>query len=311
MTAPPPIPERLEKAIIFLRGDQDGRAWLAALPERLTRYADRWKLDLDRVADSGAMSCCVYCATCEGKPAVLKVPVDEQSGTTEMLLLERWGPTGATPSILERDPDSGVYLMTRIEPGDIAWPIGSRVESQRFGELLSRLNRPALPELRELRDLADVTSMRMRWARERFVDPRYTEAMTRFGAPDRLAEAGQVLDTLLETTQTRFVLHADLQAKNILRGQVHWQTIDPLGAVGDPNAEAALWVAIQDGPVTIDDRLEQLAAHPLLDPIRLRAWTYVFAVVEYRPYLPPSGDRIEVFVRSAEPSHMIDLVCAR
>ncbi|WP_109523594.1 MULTISPECIES: aminoglycoside phosphotransferase family protein [Nocardia] len=306
----PPIPDRLEKAIIFLRGDQDGRAWLDALPERLTRYAQRWKLELDRVADSGAMSCCVYCTTSQGKAAVLKIPVDEQSGTTEMRLLERWGQTGATPSILERNPDSGVFLMTRIEPGDIAWPGGEDVESARFGELLNRLHHRGLADLPQLRDLAEVTAMRMDWARQRFIDPAYATAMARFGAPDRLAEAQHVLDLLLATTRTPVVLHADLQAKNILLGQAHWQTIDPLGAVGDLNAEAALWVAIQDGPSTIEERLDQLAAHPLLDPIRLRAWTYVFAVAEYRPYLPPSGDRIETFVQNTELGPIIDLIRA-
>ncbi|MFE1593399.1 hypothetical protein [Nocardia sp. NPDC058705] len=39
---------------------------------------------------------------------------------------------------------------------------------------------------------------------------------------------------------------------------------------------------------------------PLLTPNRLMAWTYVLAVVEYRPYLPPSGERIVPFIGSMD-----------
>jgi hypothetical protein len=62
----PLIPDRLDKAIIFLRGEQEGRAWLDALPERLADYVGTWNLSLDSIADSGAMSCCAYCTTADG-----------------------------------------------------------------------------------------------------------------------------------------------------------------------------------------------------------------------------------------------------
>ncbi|MFC8383538.1 aminoglycoside phosphotransferase family protein [Nocardia sp. NPDC057272] len=154
-----------------------------------------------------------------------------------------------------------------------------------------------MPEPPALKDLADVIEMRMGWARERFDDPRFTDAIQRIDANRHLTDSQVVTDKLLSTTERPRVLHADLQAKNILQGPDLWYTIDPLGAVGDVNAEAALWVAIQDGPRTIAERLDDLAKHPLLTPNRLLAWTYVLAVAEYRPYLPASGERIEHFIR--------------
>ncbi|GAA3240578.1 hypothetical protein [Actinocorallia longicatena] len=84
--------------------------------------------------------------------------------------------------------------------------------------------------------------------------------------------------------------------------KVHWYAIDPMGATGDINAEAALWVAIQDGPATIEDRIAELSLHPLLDAVRLRAWTYVLAVAEYRSYLPTSAVRIEDFLGPCNPT---------
>ncbi|MDR7166503.1 streptomycin 6-kinase [Nocardia kruczakiae] len=291
----PAIPERLEKAILFLRGEQDGRQWLDALPDRIAHYAREWKLELHSVADSGAMSCCVYATTDNGTAAVLKLPVDRESGATEVGLLERWSAAGAAPEVLEQD-DSGVFLMTRIVPGHIVWPIDGPADSERFGELLLRLNATGLPEPPALKDLADVAAMRIGWARERFADSRYAEDMKAFGADDHLAAAEQVLNLLLRTTTQRHILHGDLQAKNILQGPDHWHAIDPLGAVGDINAEAGLWVAIQDGPASIVDRLTELREHPILDENRLHAWTYVFAVAEYRSYLPISAERMAAFV---------------
>lgn len=132
--------------------------------------------------------------------------------------------------------------------------------------------------------------------------------MERFGAPTHLARAEQLLELLLGSSSERRVLHADLHAKNILQGPGSWYTIDPLGAVGDINAEAGLWVAIQDGPVSIPDRLGELPAHPLLDENRLYAWTYVFAIAEYRSYLPASGDRMESFVKTVNPAEIMNRV---
>ncbi|MFC4376932.1 aminoglycoside phosphotransferase family protein [Nocardia halotolerans] len=295
----PTIPERLEAAIIFLRGEDDGRAWLGTLPDQLARYAQRWGLELESIADNGAMSCCAYCTETEtGRAAVLKIPVDIEAGNTEMQMIDRWSAGNAAPSVLRQDVNTGVFLMTRIIPGTVAWPGGDPVESASFATLLSRLNSPDLPEPPALKDLADVIEMRMGWARERFDDPRFVDAIQRINGNQHLADAQVVLDKLLTTTEQPLVLHADLQAKNILQGPDLWYTIDPLGAVGDVNAEAALWVAIQDGPRTIGERLDDLAKHPLLTPNRLLAWTYVLAVAEYRPYLPASGERIERFVRA-------------
>ncbi|MFD3705794.1 aminoglycoside phosphotransferase family protein [Nocardia sp. NPDC058658] len=297
----PTIPERLEAAIIFLRGEDDGRAWLGTLPDQLARYAQRWGLEMDSIADNGAMSCCAYCTETEtGRAAVLKIPVDLEAGNTEMQMINRWAAGNAAPSVLRQDTNTGVFLMTRIVPGTVAWPGDDPAESDSFTTLLSRLNAPDLPEPPALKDLADVIEMRMGWARERFDDPRFTDAIGRIDGYRHLADAQVVIDKLLSTTEQPRVLHADLQAKNILQGPDLWYTIDPLGAVGDVNAEAALWVAIQDGPRTIAERLDDLASHPLLVPNRLLAWTYVLAVAEYRPYLPPSGERIVQFIGSID-----------
>lgn len=154
--------------------------------------------------------------------------------------------------------------------------------------------------------MAEVIEMRLEWARARFADPRYASDIA---SSESIKDAERVLDVLLRSTTIRHVLHADLQAKNILHGPDGWFAIDPLGAVDDLNAEAAaLWVAVQDGPTSIQRRLEELHGHEALDPDRLTAWTFVLSVAEYRPYLPASARRIEHFLARTDPDELISRI---
>ncbi|MDQ1287836.1 MAG: phosphotransferase [Actinomycetota bacterium] len=55
--------------------------------------------------------------------------------------------------------------------------------------------------------------------------------------------------------------------------------------------------------------MTQLSRCPLLDENRLRAWCYVYAVAEYRAYLPTTARRLREFTGSlrwrdlADPLH--------
>ncbi|GAA3243993.1 hypothetical protein [Actinocorallia longicatena] len=81
--------------------------------------------------------------------------------------------------------------------------------------LLTRLNRSDTSPAPALKDLAEITEMRLDWVRERFADPRYANEVA------SIKDAEDVLATLLATTTTQHVLHADLQAKNVLTGPDH------------------------------------------------------------------------------------------
>jgi streptomycin 6-kinase len=287
----PQIPDSLIKAIVFLRGEEEGQAWLSDLPDRITAYARAWNLRPEAIAEGGAMSCCVLCTTEGGVETVLKIPVDQASGASESELLDHWASTDAAPDVLNRDVGSGVFLMTRIRPGTTAWATKGPEDSHRFLELMARLNQQDLPAPASLQDISVVVEDRLDWARDRFTDPRYANDVA------SIEDAQTALQVLLQTTTVRHVLHADLQAKNILDGPAdRWYAIDPLGAIGDLNSEAALWATIQDGPTSITDRLAELGSDPLLDPTRLKAWAFVFAVAEYRPYLPLAAQRMAEFL---------------
>lgn len=179
------ISERLEKAILFARGEADGVAWLRALPRRVDAYLRRWDLTPLEVAEGGAMSCCLYCLTSLGDEAVLKIPFDATSGRLEARSLRRWARGGASPEVLATASTSGVFLMRRVRPGTTAVPRGTPRDAERFCELITRLTRPELGGMRGLKPLDDVTGMRFEWAIERFRDPGYDEQTEQQSLPRR------------------------------------------------------------------------------------------------------------------------------
>jgi hypothetical protein len=52
------------------------------------------------------------------------------------------------------------------------------------------------------------------------------------------------------------------------------------------------------------ERLDQLARCPFLEEKRLRAWTYVLAVLEYRSYLEAGAQRIRAFTTDPAWAHL-------
>lgn len=295
---------RLIDAIIFFRGEEDGWAWLNALPERIGKYCERWNLTPESIAEDGATSCCVYCSRHDGTLAVLKIPVDVNAGYLEMRSLSRWALADAAPEVLDYAEDSGVYLMTRILPGAHPWPVNGPEDTDCFNELLARLNDPGLPPLENLPPVMAMAEERLVWAEQRFADDTSYSDMTL-----RLPEARRALEVVCRDKARMTVLHGDLQAKNILLdASGKWIAIDPLTAVGDINYEAALWAVVQQGPISIDDRLTQLAKNQLLEPGRLAAWAFVLGIAEYRRYLPGQAGRIEAYVSGRVAEDLIGLV---
>ena len=289
------IPASLTKAIIFLRGQENGTAWLQALPRRVQTYVERWELEIIEIAAGGAMSCCIFCATAEGDEAVLKIPFDADAGRLESRSLRRWARAGGSPDVKRTDPSSGVFLMARVRPGTTAVPTGLSSDSEKFCDLISRMTRPELGSMRGLGTIENNALVRFDWARARFRVSGYEPEL------GRLSGAEHLLTKLAETTSKEHVIHGDLQAKNILVSSGdRWQAIDPLTCRGDLNAEAALWAVVQEDASTIEERVAQLSECSLLDERRLRAWCFIYGVVEYRAYLETQAKRLRTFTNDLD-----------
>ena len=289
------IPDSLAEAIIFLRGQEDGTTWLAAVPHRAQAYAERWGLELIEVAENGAMSCCIFCTTAEGDEAVLKIPFDADTGRLESRSLRRWARAGGSPDVKRADLLSGVFLMARVRPGTTAAPTGLPSDSQKFCDLIARMTAPELGSMQNLETIESGVRIRFDSARARFRAPGYDPEL------DRLSGAEHLFTKLAETTRRGYIIHGDLQSKNLLvSAGDKWQAIDPLTCRGDLNAEAALWAVVQEDDSTIEERVQQLSECHLLEERRLRAWCFVYGVAEYRCFWEANARRIRAFTTALD-----------
>lgn len=285
------IPDRLVQAILFVRGEENGRAWLRALPRRIDLYLRRWNLTPLEIAEGGAMSCCIFCETADGTEAVLKIPFDAASGRLESRSLARWGVSGASPAVLATAPSSGVFLMSRVRPGTVALTTGAERDSEQLFELLERMTSRSLGQLSGLKRLDRTITTRFGWAHERFRDPGYDMQIALMPSVEQLARRLEC------TTDNRAIVHGDLQMKNILIGaDGSWALIDPMTCLGDLNADAALWTIVQDDGSSIEQRVDELSQSDLLDRTRLEAWCFVLGIAEYRLYQPTIAARIDEFL---------------
>ena len=295
------IPKQHRAQIIADLGE-DGALKRFQTLERLTyAYARRWSLRIRQVADSSNVSLVVFCTDPGRREAVLKLPVDRESGRREHLALQEWGKSGAAPRVMQFDPVSGVILMERLFPGRQAQAASVADASSQLDDLASRLYDLSSEPTRNLPHVADRVALRVAAARERLdarpsgwygaffrpVDARREEQRLRALIDDAENRARY----LLERPQTTALLHGDLLPRNVLAAQrvtERWMVIDPMPCVGDPHADISYYLATQDAfePAAL---IDALSGGSRWDAAALRDWTYVWAVLTYDPEAPAAA----------------------
>lgn len=250
------------RAFVARIGGDEGLAWIASVPDRLTAAATLWQLELGPELPGGLLACVVEATTADGREVVLKVPSPWARGTDELRALRVWAGGGA-PELLADDPDLGAALLERIRPGGNA----DDLEARTVATLLRRLRvrpfagAPALVEI-VARRIADAES-----------EGRST--------PQRLAWARDALGRLEAAAPPAMLVHGDFDERNLLhcarRGVC---AIDPLACAGDQLYDAASWIHGTGRPGR-RARFDGLAAALGLDEpsrARLRDWCGVIAV---------------------------------
>ncbi|WP_436319713.1 aminoglycoside phosphotransferase family protein [Streptomyces syringium] len=213
--------------------DEEGRAWIAGLPELAAGFLDRWGLRLDGPPAHGAVALVLPVRRADDTPAVLKLqPVDEET-EGEPAALRAWGGGGAV-RLLGHDGASGTMLLERLDAGrSLASVEDDEAALLTLTELLARLvSAPAPAGLRTLAELADDMLAEVPDALPALADPAERELLRSCAAAvrDVTGEAGDRL------------LHWDLHYENVLAplpesGREPWLAIDPKPLAGDPGFE--------------------------------------------------------------------------
>ncbi|MFI6473980.1 aminoglycoside phosphotransferase family protein [Streptomyces sp. NPDC050516] len=250
------------------------RRWLDAVPGRLARAAERWKLSLGAYHDAGHASV-IATATClDGRPLLLKAWFDPSRYRREVDALRLWA-GGPTVGVVEAADDLAVAALELVggQPGGADRPereiqvVAAALHGlHTFGQ---RRRRPdSLPRL------ADYLAREVR--------PRLERRLQKLdlGGWCSMVEAGlPTVADLEEGSCGPTVLHADLYRENVLFDWLgHPRLIDPLPMVGDPAFDWAFWTVYYDLGRGTDGRLATASRVSRIPVPVLAPWCRLLAV---------------------------------
>lgn len=271
-----PIPPALARTIVALYGE-DGRAWLARLPDTLAELAQHWSLTLLAPFANLSYNYVLPVRRADGSDAVLKIGVPSPEHSTEIAALQIYAGRGCA-RLLQADAAHGALLIERIQPGT---PLAALPNDDQATQILAQTMRqlwrpvpagapfPTLPEW-------SAALGRLRGIFQGGTGP--------FPAP--LVSLAERMFANSAHAPEQVLLHGDLHHDNILasgdgRG---WLAIDPKGLVGDPAYEVgALLYNRLDGlgalRPTLARRIDLLAEALGFERERLICWGVAQAVL--------------------------------
>ncbi len=258
---PQQVPETVEPGfrafVARILGD-DGRTWIAALPDAHATLAERWQLTLGPEMPGGLLSCVREARLPDGSAAILKIGAPWPRTRDEISALRAWNGEAA-PALLDADNELGAMLLERIQPG--THPSDSGADA--VATVLNALHVPPFAGLMTLGEL-----VRRRIARA-LAEGRASET--------KAAWALAKVADLERSSQPVVLLHGDFDERNLLVcDRRRLCAIDPLPCAGDPAYDAAYWVHGNRRP----GRRARLDALVRLgfDCTRVRDWAAVIGV---------------------------------
>ncbi len=281
------IPIAFRQTIVAIHGAQ-GAAWLQQLPTLLDDYAQRWALQLGSPF-SLSYNYVLSATHTDGSAVVVKAGYPSAEFHNEIAALHFYNGDGMV-QLLAADPDQGIMLLERLQPGDMLSTLADDEEATVIGATVMRkLWRPA-PTNHTFPTVA-------KWA-EGLQRHRARFAGGVGPLPKPLFEAAEAnFRDLLSANEPAMLLHGDLHHYNILRAQRQpWLAIDPKGLVGDPAYEVGAFLYNPDltGRPNLDHllqrRIDLLAEQLGFDRARIRAWGIAQAVLSACWTIEDNGD---------------------
>lgn len=249
-----------------------GDDWLAALPRLIEDVLTEWRLTVDGTPMFGECALVLPVLSPDGG-AVVKFTWPHEEAATEHLALRAWGGDAAV-RLLRADPGRWTLLLERLDPTDLT-SVSVLEGCEVIGDLMRRLDRPALPQL------TTVSSTAARW----------TDLLTQGSptVPRRFTEqAAGLLRHLDHSEIDRSLVNQDLHFLNVIAAQRDpWLMIDAKAIAGEWEFAVAptIWnrpevtAAAHNVRTHLRLRLAVVCEAAGLDEDRAAAWTFVRVVV--------------------------------
>ncbi|KTD39244.1 Aminoglycoside/hydroxyurea antibiotic resistance kinase [Legionella nautarum] len=258
--------------IISIYGEQ-GKKWLAELPNLSQELADLWQLNGLKPMPNLSYSY-VLAGLQKEKPIILKLSLDAVALSKEAKTLRAFNSGNVVEVLAET---KGALLLQRAVPGyslKSYWPNQEKESVEIACLLISQLVQAPLPE-------KEVFPSINHWLSILDKDWDIPELY--------LQRSRELRDYLLKTGGEARLLHGDLHHDNILKNGENWLAIDPKGIVGELSYEVAAFIRnpipelLESETVwrIIDDRIIRFAFFLKLDPKRIRQWCFVQAVLAW------------------------------
>ncbi|HEV2529002.1 MAG TPA: aminoglycoside phosphotransferase family protein [Thermomicrobiales bacterium] len=247
----------------------DGREWLASLPDTFADLCRRWDLAPDGELRHGGKSLVLPVRASAG-PAALKVTWMGPTTREEVAALRHWDGRGMV-RVLRDDPAVGALLLERLDAEPLLADVPNDEAARIFGHLIRTQSVPAMPGLTRVEAaLAELAGNL----------PGFWEEVDRPYSRDVLDRSLALASELQWSGRPRMV-NCDLYDDNVLwSGQHgHWVAIDPWPMAGDPEYGVAqlLWRRVDrmQSVADVDRFLAILCDAGQLDPDLTRACAWI------------------------------------
>lgn len=267
------LPPAFTRRVIDVHGER-GRDWLASLPGFIDECATRWSLSIGPPIGDLSYNWVAPARRADGTEVVLKLGVPHRELICEAAALRVYDGRGAV-RLIDADPDVGVMLLEKAEPGEPLWRMDDERAAPIVGSIMQQLWRP-MPTGHPFPTVAD-------WARG------FDRLRARFDGktgPAGMVEKAERLFQELGAASEPVLLHGDLHHGNILTARrLPYLAIDPKGVVGAPVYEVGAFV--RNGVVlasphpasVLRRRIEILSEHLGFERTRIRDAAFAVAVL--------------------------------
>lgn len=250
--------------------DEQGKAWLARLPDLIAACERRWSLQVQAPFAGLSYNYAAPAMGADGAAWVLKLGVPNKELTTEIEALRHYAGRGIC-RLIDADAEQGILLLERLQPGLMLDRVADDQAATRIAAgVMRQLWRPAPP--------AHNFPTVARWGQglER-LRAEFNGGTGPFPA-SLVEQAERLFADLTASMAEPVLLHGDLHHFNILSAEREpWLAIDPKGVVGEPAYEIGALLRNPSSERVLDvktqrRRVDLLAAELVLDRERILGW---------------------------------------